>query len=374
MSLQNKNCIAYLTSLSLLFSYAEFFLPRFAFFKLGLSNIVILSSLNLNFSSFMILCFLKSLTSSFLSGTLFSPFFLISLGQSIFSGLLMFALNLIFKKRKFVSIYGISVLGSTFSALVQIFLASLYLGFGTFSLLGYLLIFSVFTGIFTAYFCIKLNLEFYVENKKNLSTPENFNFDFKSEKICQPKPVAALRQAQYPRSRSIDSGSVNLQILNQVQNDINSQKSRKSKLKSIILILLILIFSLVIFMIQNIYILLGCFLVSLILQIIFGRKILILPHIFTWIFVIISCLLIPSGKNLFKILNFPITQGALFIGIKKSLQLSASMALSQCAAKIDFESNNLLGLTFFYFKNFCETFKNINGNVWKKLKLTLEKI
>lgn len=332
MSLQNKNCVAYLTSLSLLFSYAEFFLPRFAFFKLGLSNIVILASLNLNFSSFLILCFLKSLTSSFLSGTLFSPFFLISLGQSLSSGLLMFALNLIFKNRKFISLYGISVLGSSFSALVQIFLAALYLGSGTFKLLGYLSLFSVFTGIFTAYFCIKLNLELYVENKKNLSAPEEF-FEL----------------------------------------DL-SQNSKKSKLKAIILISLILIFSVAIFMIQNIYVLLCCFLVSLILQIIFGRRILILPHIFTWIFVIISCILIPSGKNLFRILNFPITQGALFNGIKKALQLSATMALSQCAAKINFTSNSLVSLTFFYFKNFCETFKNEKGNVWKKLKLTLEKI
>lgn len=332
MSLQNKNCVAYLTSLSLLFSYAEFFLPRFAFFKLGLSNIVILASLNLNFSSFLILCFLKSLTSSFLSGTLFSPFFLISLGQSLSSGLLMFALNLIFKNRKFISLYGISVLGSSFSALVQIFLAALYLGSGTFKLLGYLSLFSVFTGIFTAYFCIKLNLELHVENKKNLSAPEEF---FKLDL---------------------------------------SQNSKKSKLKAIILISLILIFSVAIFMIQNIYVLLGCFLVSLILQIIFGRRILILPHIFTWIFVIISCILIPSGKNLFMIFKFPVTQGALFNGIKKSLQLSATMALSQCAAKINFTSNSLVSLTFFYFKNFCETFKNEKGNVWKKLKLTLEKI
>lgn len=332
MSLQNKNCVAYLTSLSLLFSYAEFFLPRFAFFKLGLSNIVILASLNLNFSSFMILCFLKSLTSSFLSGTLFSPFFLISLGQSLSSGLLMFALNLIFKNRKFISLYGISVLGSSFSALVQIFLAALYLGSGTFKLLGYLSLFSVFTGIFTAYFCIKLNLELHVENKKNLSAPEEF---FKLDL---------------------------------------SQNSKKSKLKAIILISLILIFSVAIFMIQNIYVLIACFLVSLILQIIFGRRILILPHIFTWIFVIISCILIPSGKNLFMIFKFPVTQGALFNGIKKSLQLSATMALSQCAAKINFTSNSLLSLTFFYFKNFCETFKNEKGNVWKKLKLTLEKI
>lgn len=340
MSLQNKNCVAYLTSLSLLFSYAEFFLPRFAFFKLGLSNIVILSSLNLNFSSFLILCFLKSLTSSFLSGTLFSPFFLISLGQSLSSGLLMFALNLIFKNRKFISLYGISVLGSSFSALVQIFLAALYLGSGTFKLLGYLSLFSVFTGIFTAYFCIKLNLELHVENKKNLSLPEDFNFDFKSKNLAT-------------NSKS---------------------ETKKSKTKSIILISLILIFSVAIFMIQNIYVLLGCFLVSLILQIIFGRRILILPHIFTWIFVIISCILVPSGKNLFMIFKFPVTQGALFNGIKKSLQLSATMALSQCAAKINFTSNSLLSLTFFYFKNFCETFKNEKGNVWKKLKLTLEKI
>ncbi len=348
MSLQNKNCIAYLTSLSLLFSYAEFFLPRFAFFKLGLSNIVILSSLNLNFSSFMILCVLKSLSSSFLSGTLFSPFFLISLGQSIFSGLLMFGLNLIFKKCKFISIYGISVLGSAFSALVQIFLASLYLGFGTFRFLGYLLLFSIFAGIFTAYFCIKLNLQSYVESKKNLSLPEDFlQNDFE------------LNLKSESNSKSEKSAK---------------SKNKTSKTKSIILILLILIFSVAIFMIQNIYILIACFVISLVLQIIFGRKVLILPHIFTWIFVIISCVLIPSGKNLFMIFKFPVTQGSLLLGIKKSLQLSSTMALSQCATKIDFEDKSLLGLTFFYFKNFCETFKNEKGNVWKKLKFTLEKI
>ena len=114
--------ISYFTALSLIFSYAELFIPRIIpFLKFGLSNIVILSAFSLNFSSFFILTILKSVCSSIFSGTIFTPFFLISLAQSVLSGI------------------------------IQTFLVSLYLGKEIFSLMGIILIFNLISGISTAF-------------------------------------------------------------------------------------------------------------------------------------------------------------------------------------------------------------------------------
>ncbi len=322
MSFQNKNTIAYLTSLSLLFSYAEMFLPRLGFFKLGLANTVILSSLNLNFSNFALLCFFKSLAGCLISGTLFSPFFLISLGQSILSGFFMYLLNFLCKKRKLISIYGISISGAACSAVFQILFSSLYLGQGTTLFLGPLLAFSIFSGIFTAFICVKLNLENLAENK---------SFD-------------------------------------DLESCVEENFSRKKRLKSFFMILGILLFSVAIFCVKNIYVLAGFFLIVLILQIISGRKILILPHIFLWLFVILSCIFIPEGKILFKIGKFSITQGALFTGIRKSLQLSASFSLSQCTTKIRFSSNSIIALTFKNFSKMTKNFNETKGNFFTKIK------
>lgn len=151
---EKRSRLAYLTALTLIFSYAELLFPRFIpFFKPGLSNIVILSSLNLPASTFFLLASFKALAASLMSGTLFSPFAAISLAQSVLSGFFMlavFRLNNFFKKKIF-SLYGISVLGSTVSAAAQIFLSALYLGKGTLLLLGPMLIFNAASGIFTAF-------------------------------------------------------------------------------------------------------------------------------------------------------------------------------------------------------------------------------
>lgn len=151
---EKRSRLAYLTALTLIFSYAELLFPRFIpFFKPGLSNIVILSSLDLPAFTFFLLASFKALAASLMSGTLFSPFAAISLAQSVLSGFFMlavFRLNNFFKKKIF-SLYGISVLGSTISAAVQIFLSALYLGKGTLLLLGPMLIFNAASGIFTAF-------------------------------------------------------------------------------------------------------------------------------------------------------------------------------------------------------------------------------
>ena len=320
MQFQNKNKIAYLGALTLLFSYAEMLLPRFTpFFRIGLGNIAILLAFDLNPLSFMLLTLIKAFASSLMAGTLFSPFFLISLGQSFFSGMMMYLLARLNRKckNKLFSLYGISILGSTVSALIQIFLSTLYLGKGTYSLLGPMLLFSLFSGIITAFFSLILHIP---EQAPNL---------IRKEIVEKKQPV-------------------------------------------LLLALLILTASAAIFMIKNLIILSLALILALILQLISGRKIYIFPHISLWIFVVISTLFIPNGEVLIKIGTFSITKGSLIIGITKALKLSIVSALSQYAASLKPRGDRPLALVLAYFTALSNLFRSSQGNFIQKLKTTLQ--
>lgn len=320
MQFQNKNKIAYLGALTLLFSYAEMLLPRFTpFFRIGLGNIAILLAFDLNPLSFMLLTLIKAFASSLMAGTLFSPFFLISLGQSFFSGMMMYLLARLNRKckNKLFSLYGISILGSAVSALIQIFLSTLYLGKGTYSLLGPMLLFSLFSGIITAFFSLILHIP---EQAPNLIRKEN---------VEKKQPV-------------------------------------------LLLALLILSASAAIFMIKNLIILSLALILALILQLISGRKIYIFPHISLWIFVVISTLFIPNGEVLIKIGTFSITKGSLIIGITKALKLSIVSALSQCAASLKPRGDRPLALVLAYFTALSNLFRSSQGNFIQKFKTTLQ--
>lgn len=320
MQFQNKNKIAYLGALTLLFSYAEMLLPRFTpFFRIGLGNIAILLAFDLNPLSFMLLTLIKAFASSLMAGTLFSPFFLISLGQSFFSGMMMYLLARLNRKCKNIlfSLYGISILGSAVSALIQIFLSTLYLGKGTYSLLGPMLLFSLFSGIITAFFSLILHIP---EQAPNLIRKEN---------VEKKQPV-------------------------------------------LLLALLILSASAAIFMIKNLIILSLALILALILQLISGRKIYIFPHISLWIFVVISTLFIPNGEVLIKIGTFSITKGSLIMGITKALKLSIVSALSQCAASLKPRGDRPLALVLAYFTALSNLFRSSQGNFIQKLKTTLQ--
>ena len=320
MQFQNKNKIAYLGALTLLFSYAEMLLPRFTpFFRIGLGNIAILLAFDLNPLSFMLLTLIKAFASSLMAGTLFSPFFLISLGQSFFSGMMMYLLARLNRKCKnnLFSLYGISILGSAVSALIQIFLSTLYLGKGTYSLLGPMLLFSLFSGIITAFFSLILHIP---EQAPNL---------IRKESVEKKQPV-------------------------------------------LLLALLILSASAAIFMIKNLIILSLALILALILQLISGRKIYIFPHISLWIFVVISTLFIPNGEVLIKIGTFSITKGSLIIAITKALKLSIVSALSQCAASLKPRGDRPLALVLAYFTALSNLFRSSQGTFIQKLKTTLQ--
>ena len=317
----SKDTLAYLCALTLLFSYAEMILPRIVpFFRLGFANTVILIALDIDFGSFILLSILKAAAASLMGGTLFSPFFVISLAQSLLSALVMRLLYKLISK-KILSLYGISIAGSAVSALVQIGLASLYIGKGTFSLLGPMLIFNTISGALTAFLCEKLKLK------------ENLNF------TKMPETEGAVQGPQGHATPALQ----------------------------IILAILLLSLSASIFFIKNLIVLTCTFVLSLIAQKLCKRKFFFIPHLSLWLFIFISMIFVPNGEVIFKFWIISITKGSLTMALQKALILSTVSALSQCAVCLKPERNTLLGLSFEYYRLMIKRFAEKDGNIINKI-------
>ena len=342
MQFHNKKRIAYLSALTLLFSYAELLLPRIIpFFRLGLGNVAILMAFEMSFPAFLLLSVIKAVAASLTGGTLFSPFFIISLAQSVSSACLMFVLFRLNKvcRGKLMSIYGISLAGSALSAFVQISLCTLYLGQGTFSLLGPMFLFNTASGIITA---------FIAQIMKAGWTGET------APTVADPAAVTTAAQSAETTPTA------------------ETPRPKKSAALQITLAVAIITASAAIFFIDSIPVLCGALVLSFVFQIISGRKIFIIPHISLWLFVLISILFVPNGKVLYTLWNFSITQGALFSGIEKALKLSAVSALSQCAASLRPPENSLLGMSLSDYSTLSDKFRNTKGNLFARLKATLQ--
>lgn len=303
-----KNQVAKYAALSLLFSYLEMFIPKILpFFKLGFGNIAVLMALEFSFPDFFLLLILKSVATSLTSGTLFSPFFIISLVQSVVSGFGMFVLGKL--KKSIISVYGISIFGAVLSVFVQILLCRFYLGNGVNAFLGIMILFSIPAGILTAYLSEKIQ-------SKNLLE----NLDFNSE--------------------------------DDLKND--TEKPILKDKKNLCKIILIAILLPIVFINNNFYGALGLFVLCLLIQKISGRKILFLPFLWLWIFVIVTSLFSPSGKVIFSVWKISITKGALLDGFIKALKLSSAASLSQSATTIRFSQNNIFGRIFLYYGKLYE--------------------
>ena len=315
---KSREKLAFLTALTLLFSYIEMILPRFLpFFRLGLANVVILLSLELDFTAFILLAVLKTVSSSLMGGTLFSPFFLISFFQSILSALAMRTAYKLFSK-KIISLYGLSVLGAAVSALVQIFLSSIYLGQGTFALLGPMLIFNVVSGLFVAFVAQSQKVNDYIEKMYDVggrTLAESENESENKKQMLQKKPL------------------------------------------QIIFLFFLIGFSASLFFIKSIAVLSMAFVAGFILQKICGRKIFILPHISLWIFIFIAAIFLPNGQVLFKIWRISITRGAMLLALRKALTLSAVSALSQCAVCVKPSQKSIFALILQYYGLMSDSFR-----------------
>jgi len=321
MRLRDRNYIAYLGALTLLFSYAEMFLPRTVpFFRLGLGNTVVLLAFGLDFPAFLVLLLIKAVASSLMAGTLFSPFFILSLAQSVASGVVMYGLFYGTRRiQKFISLYGISMVGAVASALVQILLASLYLGSGSYALLGPMMLFSLFASILTAFLALHLH-------------------------IPNQAPVI-LESSEKQESHS------------------------PYKIWGIIAAICVMaVFTL---MQSNLMVLGICLVVSLLCQKISGRRILLTPHITLWIFVLVANILSPSGRVVYSLGQFNLTEGSLVNGLCQALKLSAVSALSQCAASLRPSGDSLVAMSLRYFRGLSDVLRKSPGNIFKKIRLAL---
>lgn len=376
MHFHNKKRIAYLSALTLLFSYAEMLLPRIVpFFRLGLGNAAILMAFEMPFPAFLLLSVIKAIAASLMAGTLFSPFFLISLAQSVSSACLMmafFKLNTVCKK-KLISLYGISLAGSALSAFVQIWLCTLYLGEGTFSLLGPMLLFNTASGIITALIAEFMNAgrtkaQIVPESQ---SEPVETSTGAENAVMSAESPVAEATATDDAAITGTMSAASGIEPGENTATEPKQEKKRNAPLQ-ICLAAAIILACAGIFFLESIPILCAALVVSFILQLVSGRKIFIIPHISLWIFVLVSSLLSPNGKVLYTLWNFSITEGALFLGIEKALKLSAVSALSQCAASLRPPESSLLGLSLAYYRKLSDRFRDTKGNPVARLKMTLE--
>ena len=327
--------IARLAALTLIFSYAELMLPRvLPFFRLGLGNAALLMglALGLTFPAFMLLVLVKAVAVNLMAGTLFSPFFLVSFAQSFVSALIMFGLwragrpvmSREGKGRRLLSLYGISICGAGASAVVQIALSSLYLGQGTWSLLGPMLLFNLMSGFITAWIA------------EILGNSDTGGGNLYPE-FCEAKLQAQVRG------------------------------------RNIFCLALILAAAASVFFIKNTAVLCSLLLLSFLAQKISGRKILLLPHISLWLFVLITSVFVPNGRVLFTVAGFSFTGGALLSGLQKALRLSIVSALSQTAATIRLTTkpDSLLALTLAYYGEMSDIFRNTPGSIISKIKAAL---
>ena len=361
MQSANKNQIARLAALTLIFSYAELMLPRVVpFFRLGLGNAALLMglALGLTFPAFMLLAVVKAVAANLMAGTLFSPFFLVSFAQSLVSALIMFGLYRACRpgreggRRRLLSLYGISVCGAAASAVVQIALSSLYLGQGTWSLLGPMLLFNLMSGFITAWIAEILG-----------------NSDTGGGNLY-PEFCEAKLQAQVRRSNR-NTESCNLCDPRNAPVSDGSQLVLRGR--NIFCLALIFAAAASVFFIKNTEVLCGLLLLSFLAQKISGRKILLLPHISLWLFVLITSVFVPNGRVLFTVAGFSFTGGALLSGLQKALRLSIVSALSQTAATIRLTTNpdSLLALTLAYYGEMSDIFRNTPGSIISKIKAAL---
>jgi heptaprenyl diphosphate synthase len=360
--MQSRNKLAYLCALTLLFSYAEMILPRIIpFFRLGLANTVILLALELDPLSFILLSILKATAASLTAGTLFSPFYIISLLQSLLSALLMKVLYKVFSKIA-VSIYGISLAGSELSAFIQIFLAAMYLGKGTYSLLGPMLIFNILSGLLTAFFCEKSGIK---ESLKNFD-----EISFQSAAAEEKGAADFDASAEDKAAANFDAGAGNNEA-GEESEDKAPAKKVKVKVPKILAAIFIIMLSISLFFIKNLIVLAAALLLSFTAQKLSKRKIYILPHLSLWLFIFFSILFIPNGKVIFKIWNISLTQDALIMGIQKALTLSSVSALSQCAVSLKPGKETLLGQSLGYYKIMNDRFRTSKGSIIQRIKYSL---
>lgn len=310
--------IALLGALALFLSTVEYMVPKpVPFMRLGLANLAVMIGLSfLNNREYLLLIVLKVVGQGLVHGTVFSYIFLFSLAGSAASGIVMLLLFRLVKRN--VSFIGISIAGGISSNLMQILLARLIL-FGESAWLiapPFLIL-----GFFSSLFLGILVQRFYKQSawiQKHMSQVSN------------------------DRTR--------IQILKRLKLD-RSGFSMRSKNNLPMLFGLSMIPAIV--FTDSVWILSAQLLFLLTLHKVQGRKIKLLPNIIMIASISVLNLLQANGKVLYYLGDFPVTEGALVIGLRKAFLLIELIYLSQYMVSrnpvFPGKAGALLSLQFSYF-------------------------
>jgi len=290
-SIQNDTITAWFGALCFFLSTIEYMIPKpLPFLRLGLANIPILLAIDiLPLPAYSVLVLLKILGQGLIGGTLFSYIFLFSAAGSISSALAMLVLKKIF--RSHVSWIGISVAGAFTSNFAQLFLARYYIfGESAWVIMPIFVAVGTITGVLLGIFA-------------NLFTKKSdWYADLRNGNIALigPKMVKKTNTAKINRPYRMILGLILIITLLFVDN----------LLARCVIVLL-----------------------SVILVLSDSSKIKPLPAILMSVSIVLFNLFVPFGKILAEPFGLPITEGAIFLGIKKTLIIEGMVFISKWMLK-----------------------------------------
>lgn len=284
--------LAFLAASCLICSLAELAIPRLVpFFRLGLSNIPLMLALEigLDFPSYLALIGLKALSQAIVGGTLFSYVAVLSIVSALSGGLTMKAFQLLRERGARLSFAGISMAGAMASSICQSLAGVLLLGRQ-----ALFLFFPIAT----------------------LGLASSFMLGLAANAICSETAFIRLFRSSPPQAVSMSGACMDFKDGTDVRND-----------NAVISVLFAAAF-LFLFLFHGFWIPLGILLCADIWRMAIRRRIHPVRTVLFIASVTAISLLSPYGKVLLEIGRFVITQGALENGLRRSFQLSASIALS----------------------------------------------
>lgn len=284
----DRYLISRLGALCFLLSTIEFMIPKpLPFLRVGLANIPIMLAITiLPLRSFSLLVLIKIFGQALIGGTLFSWILLFSLAGTMASAATMYILKKLFREN--ISYIGICVAGAFASNTAQLVLATKVL-FGESARLVAppFILAGIMTGTILGLFANRF--------------------------VSESRWFAAAR-----------NGSITYTEPGRIQ-DAGTGKTSYPKLVLAVVLIITLLFS------RTLYVTACITFFSIILLLIERKRIRILPAVLTTAGIIFFNLFVPFGKVLAQPFSFPVTEGALLLGIKKALVLEGMLFLSRWA-------------------------------------------
>lgn len=288
-----------LAALSLFLSTIEYMIPKpLPFIRLGLANAPLLIALRLPPSQFFTLVFVKILGQAFISGTLFSYIFLLSLSGTALSAAAMYLLRRAVSE-KYMSLAGVSITGALVSNVTQVALArSFFLGPGALYIMPPFLAMGTVSGTALGLFC------------QHFTAKSRWYNGAPAETGAPPPPEAAASQAALGKRRKPPLFDT-------------------SRLPPAPLFAAGLLLSALMLFAEAPLTRTALFLVFLLAAIVTGKA---GNTIFTLIFFAVIVLfnaLLPYGRVIWRVGVFSLTEGALLQGIGKAATVEGLVMLSR---------------------------------------------